>query len=217
MTYFGYNPTMINKYDQISKMEHPASGSHYLFEWLGFPGGYRAIVESDRQLEDEIVALRCLDRARVDLHTPYSPDDGVTYMQRTMEIGQTSTAYDSWILDQEGRLQLHSTFNLNPSASRDHPLVVLYATAKEHCHAFLVAALKVSDCCHKEPTLLSRVVTLMHCGWHTTDFHKEECVLREYYLEILPFQVSQARLQLVFYYAVRKNSMKWLHALMMEL
>ena len=28
MRYFGFNPTMINKYDQVSRMEHAASGLH---------------------------------------------------------------------------------------------------------------------------------------------------------------------------------------------
>ena len=70
MRYFDYNPIMVSKSDQLSRMEHPASGSHYFFEWLGFPTGYRAVVESDRQLNEDIVALRGLDRARVDSHVP---------------------------------------------------------------------------------------------------------------------------------------------------
>ena len=175
MKYVGFNIIFINKMDQVSRMDHPSSGSHYIFEWLGYPCGYRAIVESDRHLDDEVVALRGLDRARTTLLTPFTPDNGVTYITRTMEVGEASTAYDSWIPEQEGRLQHHSTFNLNAAPSRDHPLVVLYASAKEHFHQFLVAALKVSDCCHKEPTLLTIIVTLMHCGWHTADFHKGVC------------------------------------------
>ena len=84
------------------------------------------------------MALRDLDRARADLHVPYSPNDGVTYMPRTMEIGQTSTDYDSWILEQEGKLRLHSTFNLNPPPSRDHPLVVLYLQQRSIFMLFLL-------------------------------------------------------------------------------
>ena len=99
MKYFGFNPTKINKFAHLSRLPHPASGSHYFFEWLGFPGGYRAIVESDRQLDGDIVALSATDRARQDLHIPYSPDDGVTFITRTMEIGQTSTAYDQHVLE----------------------------------------------------------------------------------------------------------------------
>ena len=87
MKYFGFNPTKINKFDHLSRLPHPASGSHYFFEWLGFPGGYRAIVESDRQLDGDIVALSATDRARQDLHIPYSPDDGATFITRTMEKG----------------------------------------------------------------------------------------------------------------------------------
>ena len=155
MKYFGFNPTKINKYDRLSRMAHPASGSHYFFEWLGIPGGYRAIVESDRQLDGDIVALSATDRARQDLHIPYFPDDGVIFITRTMEFCQTSTEYYPNVLEEEGRLRFHPTFNLNPSPSRDHPLVVFYPTAKQHFHALLVAALKVSDCCHKESTLLS--------------------------------------------------------------
>ena len=68
--YFDFNPTMINKWDQLSRMEHPVSGSHYFYEWLGFPKGHRDVVESDRQLNEDIVALRGLDRARVDSHVP---------------------------------------------------------------------------------------------------------------------------------------------------
>ena len=96
-------------------------------------------------------------------------------MTRTMEIGQTSTAYDPNVLEEEGRLQFHLTFNFNPSPSRDHPLVVLYPTAKQHFHAFLLAALKVSDCCHKESTLLTKVANFMSSGYHTADFHKGVC------------------------------------------
>ena len=126
MKYFDFNPTMINKWDQLSRMNHPTSGSHYYYEWLGFPKGYRAVVESDRHLNEDIVALSGLDRARVDSHVPYSPDAGETYLPRTFDIGQTSAEYDPLILEQEGRLQLPSTFNRNPAPSRDHPLVVLY-------------------------------------------------------------------------------------------
>ena len=46
MTYFDFNPTMINKWDQLSRMNHPTSGSHYYYEWFGFPQGYRVVVES---------------------------------------------------------------------------------------------------------------------------------------------------------------------------
>ena len=58
MTYFDFNPTMINKWDQLSRMDHPTSGSHCFYEWLGFPKGYIAVVESDRHLNEDIVALR---------------------------------------------------------------------------------------------------------------------------------------------------------------
>ena len=69
-------------------------------------------------------------------------------------------------------MRLHSTFNINPSPSRHHPLVVLHATAKEHFHALILAALKASDCCHREHVLFSRVVNLMSASYTSTDCHK---------------------------------------------
>ena len=31
MKYFDFNPTMVNKWDQLARMDHPASGTHYFF------------------------------------------------------------------------------------------------------------------------------------------------------------------------------------------
>ena len=59
-------------------------------------------------------------------------------MPRTMEIEETTTVYDARVLEQEGKLRHHSTFNINTAPNRDHPLVVLYPTAKEHFHNFLL-------------------------------------------------------------------------------
>ena len=51
-------------------------------------------------------------RACVDSHVPYTPDDGESYIPRTLDIGQASTEYDPFVFEQEGRLQLHPTFNI---------------------------------------------------------------------------------------------------------
>ena len=66
MEYFDFNPTMIEKWDRLARMDHPISGTHYYLQWLGYAKGYRAVVVSDFQLDDEVVALRGLDRARAD-------------------------------------------------------------------------------------------------------------------------------------------------------
>ena len=83
-------------------MMHPSSETSYFFAWLAYPHGYRSVVGSDRHFDDSIVALRGLDRARTTLHTPYTPDDGVTFVARTMDVGETTTVYDARILEQEG-------------------------------------------------------------------------------------------------------------------
>ena len=44
MKYVDFNPAMINKWDRLSRMDHPTSGSHYYIELLGFPKVYRAVV-----------------------------------------------------------------------------------------------------------------------------------------------------------------------------
>ena len=86
MDYFDFNPTMIEKWDRLARMDHPISGTHYYLHWLWYAGGYRAVVVvSYFQLDDEVVALRGLDRARVDSHMPYIPDDGETYDPRTLD------------------------------------------------------------------------------------------------------------------------------------
>ena len=59
-----------------------------LFQWLGYSKGYRAVVSNDFQLDDEVVALRGLDRARVDLHVPYIPDDGETHLQEHLRLAK---------------------------------------------------------------------------------------------------------------------------------
>ena len=50
--------------------------------------------------------------------------------------------------------------------------MVLYPSAKEHVHALVIAALKASDCCHREPVWLTRIVNLMSGGYTSIDFHK---------------------------------------------
>ena len=87
MDYFDFNPTMIEKWDRLARMDHPISGTHYYLQWLGYAGGYRAAVFSDVQVDDEVLALRGLDRARFHSHIPYTPDEGETFYPRTLEIG----------------------------------------------------------------------------------------------------------------------------------
>ena len=172
MKYFDFNPTKIEKWERLARIAQPVSGSHYFFRWLGFPSGYRADTYSESQLDNSVVAERGLDGARTNPHIPHTPDDGEHYFQSTLALGETGTAYDANLLEQEGLLQHHLTFNINPEAERHHPLTLLFPTAREHVHELLVAALKASDCCHREPTLIQRVLTLMHTAHNTTDDHK---------------------------------------------
>ena len=58
MEYFDFNPTMIEKWDRLARMDHPISGTHYYLQWLGHAKGYKAVVVSDFQLDDEVVAPR---------------------------------------------------------------------------------------------------------------------------------------------------------------
>ena len=121
MDYFDSNPTMIEKWDRLDRMDHPISGTHYYFQWLGYSKKVTGLLSTVifSLVMRQVVALRGLDGARVDSHVTYSPDDGETYLPRTLEIGQTSTEYDSFALEQEGNLRLHSTFNIYPSPRRD--------------------------------------------------------------------------------------------------
>ena len=127
---------------------------------------------TEPQLDNAVVAERSLDGARTNPHIPHTPDDGEHYFQRTLALGKPSTAFDAHVLEQEGVLQHHPNFNINPVAERHHPLTLLYPTAREHVHELLVAALTASDCCHREPSLIQRVVTLMNTDHNTTDYHK---------------------------------------------
>ena len=158
MEYFDFNPIQIERWNRLAKMDHPVSGTHYHDRWLGHPRGYRAVAISDHHLENEIVSLRELDRARTNSHVPFTPDGGSHYYARTFELGETSTDYDAHVLEREGVLGPHPIYNINPVAERHHPLVLLHATAREHFHALVVAALKTSGCCHKEHVLLGRVL-----------------------------------------------------------
>ena len=101
MTYFDFNPTKIEKWERLARIEQPVSGSHYFFRWLGFPIGYRADTYSESQLDNSVVAERGLDGARTNPHIPRTPDDGERYFQRTLALGETSTAYDANLLEQE--------------------------------------------------------------------------------------------------------------------
>ena len=130
--YLDFNPTKIEKWKRLARIEQPVSGSHYLFRWLGFRSGYRADTYSESQLDNTVVAARGLDGARTKPHIPHTPDDGEHYFQRTLALGEPSTAYDANVLEQEGVLQHHPNFNINPVAEGDHPLTLLYPTVREH-------------------------------------------------------------------------------------
>ena len=106
---------------------------------------------------------------------PFSPDGGDTYIHAQWTLVRQPLSTMLAFSSKTGRLQHHSTFNLNVSPNRDHPLVVRYPSAKEHFLELVIAVLKVSDCCHGEPNLLLRIVQLLQCGWETTDFHKAVC------------------------------------------
>ena len=88
MEYFDFNPTMFEKWNRLARMEHPIPGTHYHFQWLGLPRDYRAVAVSDFQLENEIVTFRELDRARVNSHVPFTPDDGVVFTQEHLKLAK---------------------------------------------------------------------------------------------------------------------------------
>ena len=106
-------------------------------------------------------------------YLPYTHDDWAHFYARTLELGETSREYDANVLGTEGVLRHHPTYNINPVAERHHPLVVLHATAREHVHAMVVAALKTSDCCHKDHVLVGRVFNLLSASHISIDFIKE--------------------------------------------
>ena len=60
---------------------------------------------------------------------------------------------------------------MNPIVDSHHPVLLTHSSARERFHAFLVAALKISDCCHKEHVLLSKVVNQMFARSDSTDYH----------------------------------------------
>ena len=94
--------------------------------------------------------------------------------------------------------------------------MVLYPSAKEHFHALVVAALKASDCCHREPQLLTRVANLMSGGYTSADFHKGVlCAgtrLGNASISGIPIQAAIGALLLI-----DDDVEEWSQALMMEL
>ena len=71
----------------------------------------------------------------------------------------------------EGILALHPNSNLNPDVDVHHPVLLMYNSAREHCHALIVAALKIGDCCHKEKPLLNNKKCQMSSRADSTDYH----------------------------------------------
>ena len=118
-----------------------------------------------------MVGLRKLDRARIHLHVAYTPDGGSHYYLRTLELGECSTHYDAYLLERDDVFRLHPTFKYNPIVETNHPMVLLHATARDHFHALVVAALQVSDCCHKDSVLLNRVLNSMSAQHNTIDIY----------------------------------------------
>ena len=124
--------------------------------WLGYLCGFRAVVVSSFHVDDDVVELRKLDSARIYPHVAYTPDGGGRYYPRTLELGECSTHCDAYLLERDGVLRLYPTFNRNPIVETNHPMVLLHATARDHFHALVVAALQVSDCCHKDSVSLNK-------------------------------------------------------------
>ena len=102
MEYYGFNPNMIQKWDSQAKLGHPQSGTHSHLMWLGYPWGFRAVAIGDIHLDDDVVELRKLDRARINPRVAYTPDGGGHYYPRTLGLGECSTHYDAYLLERDG-------------------------------------------------------------------------------------------------------------------
>ena len=115
---------------------------------------------------------RKIDRVRANPTVAHTPDEGRSYYPRTLDIGECSTNYDAYKLEKD-----LVVFGIAPNLQSEsnycnhHPVLLTHESAQDHFYALLAAALMISDCCHKEPVLLSRVVYQMSARSDSTDYH----------------------------------------------
>ena len=97
MKAFQYNPTKNVQWERIARCPQTCSEYSVHLHWLVFAKVDRAVfLTCDCKTLTELG----IDPARIDPANPHTPDQGNNYVQRTLDVGECSTIYDSKVLEQ---------------------------------------------------------------------------------------------------------------------